>query len=117
MSTAPSRLTPYAQKLRRTMTPEEIKLWTQFLRTLPLRVRRQHPIGPYIVDFYIAAAKTVIELDGSQHFEDQGRTKDAARDAYLNQKGIRVLRYSNLEVNRYFQVVCEDIWNKLGLSG
>lgn len=81
MATRRPSLTPYAQKLRRNMTPEEIKLWTQFLRGLPVRARRQHPIGPYIVDFYIAATKTAIEVDGSQHYEDVGRAKDAARDA------------------------------------
>ncbi|MBR3084113.1 MAG: endonuclease domain-containing protein [Oscillospiraceae bacterium] len=116
MATRRPSLTPYAQKLRRNMTPEEIKLWTQFLRGLPVRARRQHPIGPYIVDFYIAATKTAIEVDGSQHYEDVGRAKDAARDAYLNKMGIRVLRYTNLEVDRYFHVVCEDIWNKMGLN-
>ena len=98
------------------MTPPEIRLWTQFLRRLPIRVRRQHPIGPYIVDFYIAEQKTVIELDGSQHYEDAVRGSDAERDAFLREKGIAVLRYSNYEINRQFSSVCEDIMKHLGLE-
>ncbi|MBQ7144596.1 MAG: endonuclease domain-containing protein [Oscillospiraceae bacterium] len=116
MSTERTYLTTYAQKLRKTMTPQEIRLWTQFLRRLPIRVRRQHPIGPYIVDFYIAEQKTVIELDGSQHYEDAVRGSDAERDAFLREKGIAVLRYSNYEINRQFSSVCEDIMKHLGLE-
>ena len=116
MATERSYLTPYAQKLRKDMTPEEIKLWTQFLRKLPVRVRRQHPIGPYIVDYYVAAKKTVIELDGSQHYDDAGRRSDRERDAFLSGKRIRVLRYSNADVNQRFQTVCEDVLNHLGID-
>ncbi|MCR4935184.1 MAG: endonuclease domain-containing protein [Oscillospiraceae bacterium] len=116
MSTGRSYLTDYAQRLRKNMTPEEIRLWTQFLHALPLRVRRQHPIGPYLVDFYVAAKRTVIELDGSQHYEDAGRAADAVRDAFFRQNGFHILRYPNLEVNQNFQLVCEDIWNRLGLA-
>ncbi len=116
MATDRSYLTPYAQKLRKNMTPEEIRLWTAFLRKLPVTVRRQRPIGPYIVDFYVAAKKTVIELDGSQHFEETRRTADTERDNFLHQMGITVLRYSNAEVNQNFCAVCEDIMNKLGIG-
>ena len=116
MAVGRSNLTPYAQKLRKNMTPEEIKLWTQFLRQLPITIRRQKPIGPYIVDFYIASKRAVIELDGSQHYEEPGRQKDMQRDSYLREKGITVLRYSNSEVNRDFRGVCEDIMSRLGLS-
>ena len=116
MSTDRSYLTPYAQKLRKSMTPEEIKLWTQFLRRLPVAVRRQKPIGPYIVDFYIAAKKAVIELDGSQHYEDAAQAADRTRDRFLQSRGLLVLRYSNAEINRSFSEVCEDIRNRLELS-
>lgn len=116
MSTDRSYLTPYAQKLRKSMTPEEIKLWTQFLRRLPVTVRRQKPIGPYILDFYIAERKAVIELDGSQHFEETAQAADRTRDQFLQSKGFVVLRYSNAEINRSFYEVCEDIRNKLDLS-
>ena len=58
-----------AKSLRRNQTKEERHLWYDFLKSLPVMVHRQKVIGPYIVDFYIAAAKLVIELDGSQHFD------------------------------------------------
>ena len=101
------KLRPFAQKLRRDMTKEERHLWYDFLKQLDATVRRQHVIGSYIVDFYIASAKLVIELDGSQHYEDPA--SDQIRDAYLNSLGIVVRRYSNSEVNRQFSAVCEDI--------
>ena len=103
------KLKGFSQKLRREMTKEERHLWYDFLRGLPLTVNRQKIIGPYIVDFYCAKAKIVIELDGSQHYEDTGKQADHKRDAYLNSLGLRVLRYSNYDVNQNFSVVCEDI--------
>ena len=116
MSTERSYLTPYAQKLRNAMTPEEIRLWAQFLRRLPVTVRRQHPIGPYIADFYVGSKKTVIELDGSQHYEEVGRASDQERDAFFRKRGIAVLRYSNADVNRRFSEVCQDIMTRLGIE-
>ena len=91
------------------MTPEERKLWYEFLRTYPLRVMRQRPIDRYIVDFYCAKAKLVIELDGSQHFEPEGSAYDRERDSVLNRCGIRVLRIPNNEIKRNFRGVCEYI--------
>ena len=91
------------------MTKEERHLWYDFLKQLPQTVNRQKVIGNYVVDFYCASAKVVIELDGSQHYADEGRQKDAVRDAYLREQGIRVLRYSNLEVMKNFEGVCADI--------
>ena len=102
-------LKPYAQKLRREMTKEERHLWYDYLKSLPVTVKRQMVIGPYIVDFYIAEAKLVIELDGSQHFEEEGIAADQERDRYLSELELRVLRYSNLDINRNFRGVCEDI--------
>ena len=106
-------LRPFAQKLRRNMTKEERHLWYDFLRQLPLTFNRQKVIGPYIADFYCADAKLVIELDGSQHFEEEGLASDQKRDAHFAQLGIRVLRYSNLDVNHNFAGVCEDIRKNL----
>ena len=108
-----SNLTGNAQKLRKNMTKEERHLWYDFLKTFPATVNRQKVIGPYIVDFYCAAAKLVIEIDGSQHYEPDGRCADMKRDEYLNRNGITVLRYSNLDVNTRFEAVCEDILQHL----
>ena len=91
------------------MTPEEKKLWHQFLKTLPVTVNRQKVIGNYIVDFYCASANLIIELDGSQHYEAEGKQKDAERDHFFNGQGIRVLRYPNNDVKQRFENVCEDI--------
>ena len=99
----------HARDLRKNMTPEERKLWYEFLRTYPLRIMRQRPIDHYIVDFYCAAAKLVIELDGSQHFEPEGSKYDRERDHVLSTYGIKVLRIPNNEVNKNFYGVCEYI--------
>ena len=107
------KLTNNARKLRKSMTKEERHLWYDFLKGLPLTIHRQKVIGQYIVDFYIADAKLVIELDGSQHYENEGVEKDTERDDYLRSAGITVLRYANSDINRDFQGVCEDIWNHL----
>ena len=106
-------LRPFAQKLRRDMTREERRLWYNFLRQLPVTINRQKVLGQYIVDFYCASAKLVIELDGSQHFEETGISSDRKRDAYLTGMGLKVLRYSNADINRNFIGVCEDIMRYL----
>ena len=79
-----SKLTGNAKTLRKEMTKEERHLWYDFLKTLPITVNRQKVIGNYIVDFYIASSKIVIEIDGSQHYEDRGRETDAKRAAERN---------------------------------
>lgn len=103
------KLTSRAQELRKNMTKEERRLWYDYLSRYPLRFRRQITMGNYIVDFYCAAAKLVIELDGSQHYENQGMEYDAQRTAYLESLGIHVLRFSNLDVNRNLRGVCDAI--------
>jgi len=98
-----------ARGLRKNMTKEERHLWYDFLRSYPVRFLRQKVLGKYIVDFYCAEAKLVIELDGSQHYEETGAAKDAERTAYLEQYGLKILRIPNNEVNRNFSGVCEYI--------
>ena len=98
------------------MTKEERHLWYDFLKTMPITVNRQKVIGNYIVDFYIATSRIVIEIDGSQHYSDEGIVKDAKRDKYLNNLGIKVLRYTNLDINQRFEGVCEDILDKINTS-
>lgn len=107
------KLKAAAQKLRKSMTGEERHLWYDFLKTLPINVHRQKVIGPYIVDFYISQAKTVIELDGSQHYEPAHRQMDADRDEYLAALGLQVLRYSNADIRERFLETCTDIWNHI----
>ena len=102
-------LTRNAQKLRKNMTKEEKHLWYDFLKSLPVNVNRRKTFGRYILDFYCASAKVAIDVDGSQHYEDTGKIKDNERDNYLAKRGIRVLRYSNREINLYFSEVCADI--------
>ena len=103
------QLVPAAQRLRRKMTREERRLWYEFLRSYPIRFSRQKVLGKFIVDFYCAKAKLVIELDGSQHYDSQGEKQDVQRTAFLEGYDLRVLRIPNNEVNRNFQGVCEFI--------
>ena len=100
---------PYAKELRKNMTKEERHLWYDFLRQYPVRFSRQKILGRYIADFYCAQAKLVIELDGSQHFEESEKVKDSARTEFLKGYDISVLRIPNNEVNCNFLGVCEYI--------
>ena len=102
-------LTPNAQKLRKGMTKEEKHLWYDFLKKLSHTVNRQKVIEKYIVDFYCADARLVIEVDGSQHYTEEGRLKDAERDMFLKEKGYLVLRYTNHMIKTNFEGVCLDI--------
>ena len=91
------------------MTKEERHLWYDFLKNHPLHFYKQRIIGSYIVDFYCPAAKLVIELDGSQHYEPSGFEKEADRRLFLEARGLRVLRIPNNELNSNFRGVCEYI--------
>ena len=113
---ANKNLTGISKALRKQMTKEEKHLWYDFLKKLPVTVNRQKVIGKYVVDFYCASAKIVIELDGSQHYDEQAREKDKARDEYLRGLGIKVLRYSNYDFNRRFDGVCADILKHINTS-
>ncbi len=102
-------LLPNARKLRREMTPHERKLWYLFLRKYPVKIYKQRIIDNFIVDFYCASAKLVIEIDGSQHYEEAGRQYDEERTAVLEGYGLKVIRFANSEIDRQFQAVCEAI--------
>ena len=91
------------------MTKEERHLWYDFLRSYPIKFLRQKILGKYIVDFYCAEAKLIVELDGSQHYETREMEYDTERTVYLKQYGIQVLRIPNNEVNQNFSGVCEYI--------
>ncbi len=99
-----------AKELRKNMTREESKIWYNFLSGLEVRVKRQQVIGEYIVDFYCPQKRTIIEIDGIQHrFDKETRENDKQRDEYFKSCGIRVLRYTNFQINEEFEKVCEDI--------
>lgn len=104
-----AKLVKNAKKLRKDMTKEERHLWYDYLRDYPVRFNRQKILGNYIVDFYCAKAKLVVELDGSQHFEQEYKEKDNTRTEFLEEYGLTVLRVPNNEVNNNFRNVCEYI--------
>ena len=91
------------------MTPHERKLWYLFLQKHPTKIYKQRIIGSYVVDFYCASAKLVIELDGSQHYEEQEMAYDAKRTSFLESYGLKVLRFSNTDIDKHFRAVCEQI--------
>ena len=103
------QLVPFAKKLRKEMTKEERHLWYDFLRAYPVRFSRQKVLGKYIADFYSAEAELVIELDGSQHYENENLESDAERTAFLEGYSLQVLRIPNNEVSQNFRGVCEYI--------
>ena len=105
-----------AQNLRKNMTSEEKHLWYDFLKKLPITVNRQKNIGNYIVDFYISSKSTVIEIDGSQHGMPEAYQADKIRDYELSRLGITVLRYTNTDINRNFNLVCDDLLNRFSLK-
>ncbi len=102
-------LTKYARENRKNQTKEESILWCRFLSRYPCRFRRQYVIGSYIADFYCHQAKLVVELDGSQHYEPTEKKKDEERTSYLHSLGLKVIRFTNLDVLQRFPQVCEDI--------
>ena len=105
-----------ARALRKNMTPEEKHIWYDFLKRLPVTVKRQRNIENYILDFYIASAKIAIEIDGLQHALSQNKAADLARDSVLARLGITVFRYTNKDINERFYAVCEEILNAIGLT-
>ena len=110
------KLVKNAQTLRKNMTDEEKHLWYDFLKKLPFTVNRQKNIGNYIVDFYIHSKNVVIELDGSQHFEEDHENTDKKRDAELNKLGLRVIRYTNDDIKKHFYDVCTELAEVLGIN-
>ena len=111
-----NKIVPFAKELRKNMTKEERHLWYDFLRDYPVRFKRQKVLGKYIADFYCAKANIVVELDGSQHYEQEGLMDDEKRTEYLSQFGIKVVRISNLDVLKNFEGVCTFIDNEVKQS-
>jgi len=111
MSTIPRdyKLKPYSTKLRKNATKQENHLWYDYLKAYSVHFYRQRIIDKYIVDFYCPKAKLIIELDGSQHYENNAQTYDSQRTDYFSSLGLFVLRFTNLDINNNFYGVCEMI--------
>jgi very-short-patch-repair endonuclease len=105
-----------AKELRQNLTPAEKKLWAECFGTFPLRVLRQRPIDRFIVDFYCAALKLVIEIDGESHFTDEGQAYDQERSQVLEGYGLKVIRFTNDEVMHNFEGACQKIWEQIPLN-
>ena len=105
-----------ARTLRKNMTPAEKKLWFLFLTKYPVRWYRQRIMGNYILDFYCARAHLVIEIDGGQHYTEQGLAYDEERSRELLKFDINVVRYTNDDVKKHFKEVCEDIDRKVKMA-
>lgn len=99
-----------AKEMRKNPTTAERKLWEQFLRQFPHRVLRQRPIDHFIVDFYCAALRLVIEVDGEVHDSEQSKARDEVRSKILHSYGLHILRVTNGEVLGDFDRVCGMIW-------
>lgn len=102
-------LKSFAKKLRNKATRHENRLWYEFLRDYPVQFNRQMIILNYIADFYCAKARLVIELDGSQHYTEEGVSRDVAREELLKALDLEVLRFSNLDIDKSFDGVCDAI--------
>ena len=98
-----------ARELRKNQTSAERKLWFEFLRGFKYRVLRQRPIGQYIVDFYCARLSLVIEVDGGEHYSEEGKDYDQQRTKLLQSYGLKVLRFMNSDVLNHFEDVCREI--------
>ena len=99
----------FAKKLRKNSTPQEAKLWYVFLSKYNVRFQRQKAIDNFIADFYCHKAKLVIEIDGSQHYEEQTKQKDAFRTEILEGYDLKVIRFTNLDIDNRFRAVCDYI--------
>jgi very-short-patch-repair endonuclease len=109
------RLKDVRKKLRSSLTPAEAALWKQ-LQNAQIegkKFRRQHSIGPYVVDFYCVECTLAIELDGDGHFSLAGDERDTQRTEYLTSKDIRVLRLENKEIFQNLDLVLETIRRNL----
>jgi len=101
-----------ARRLRRALSPPEVLIWVRLRsRDQGLSFRRQHPVGPYVADFYCAAAKLVVEIDGASHSEAAQEAHDARRDAYMLGLGLTVLRVPAAEVMADPDGAAQGMWD------
>lgn len=110
------KLISRAKKLRKEMTQQERHLWYDFLRNHPTKFYKQKVIDNFIVDFYCHKAKLVIEIDGSQHYTEEGMAYDRERTKILNSYGLDVIRFSNRDVDKNFEDVCKIIDERMKIK-
>ena len=103
------KLLNVARMLRRNMTKQEKHIWYDFLRYYPVKVYKQRIIDNFIADFYCHKACLIIEIDGSQHYTDKGKSHDQARTGVLEKYGLSVIRFSNSDIDDRFEIVCSKI--------
>ena len=95
-----------AKMLRKNMTRHERHLWYDFLQKYPVKIYKQRIIDNYIADFYCHKARVVIELDGSQHYTPKGQKYDDSRTKVFERYDIKVLRFSNKDIDDNFEGIC-----------
>jgi len=101
------KLNAYSRDLRKNATPQENHLWFDYLKKQNIQFNRQRIIGEYIIDFFCPSLNLAIEIDGSQHYEADALEYDARRTEYLESLGLKVIRFTNIDIDRYFNSVCE----------
>ncbi len=111
------KLISLAKALRHNMTKQEKHLWYDFLCKYPVRFQRQKPIDKFIVDFYCHDAKLVVELDGIQHYTEDVSAYDSRRSDILEQYNLKVLRFTNRDIDQNFAEVCGVIEETVKQSG
>ncbi|HET9597192.1 MAG TPA: endonuclease domain-containing protein [Anaeromyxobacteraceae bacterium] len=105
----------FRRSLRRGSTAAERRLWAllRAKRLTGFKFRRQHPVGPYVIDFFCQERAVAVEADGGQHFTDDGLRRDEARDQFLATRDVRVLRFTDRQVLAETSWVVESIWRAL----
>jgi very-short-patch-repair endonuclease len=111
-----SCVTKKARELRKNMTKQECRLWYSFLRKLPVRFYRQRPVDHFIIDFYCPEYKVGIEVDGKQHLYENNRRYDENRTKILSAYGIKMVRFTNKEIDEQFRNVCKIICEVVGID-
>ena len=99
----------FAKILRKNATPEENRLWYDFLSKYKIRFQRQKAIDNFIADFYCHKAKLIIEIDGSQHFSKEGKENDSFRTEILEGYDLKIIRFTNFQIKTNFEGVCKYI--------
>lgn len=108
---APAKTIDKARRLRRALSAPEARLWRCLKARAPEQpvFRRQHPIGPYVIDFYCAKARLAIEIDGASHDMSDRPHRDARRDAWLAERGVTVMRIAASDLTRRFDDIADAI--------